>query len=153
VECVNTWDTRRTIGAIAVAAAIAGVGGAAIAAATDTGFHAVSGGMHGDGHQPAFPASHRVDDGTDSLHGENVVADGHGGFTTLLSQTGLVTAISATSVTARSDDGFVQTYLIHQVDPAAQPPFHIHDQVTINARREGETAVLSTIRPPLAPGH
>ncbi|MGH3638277.1 MAG: hypothetical protein ACRDUX_04515, partial [Mycobacterium sp.] len=67
---MNTWDTRKTIGAIAVAAAIAGVGGAAIAAATDTGFHAASGGMHGDGHPPAFPAPHRTDDETDSLHGE-----------------------------------------------------------------------------------
>jgi hypothetical protein len=150
---VNTWDTRRTIGAIAVAAAIAGVGGAAIAAATDTGFHAASGGMHGDGHQAAFPAPHRADDETDSLHGENVVADGHGGFTTLLSQTGRITVISATSVRVRSDDGFVQTYLIHQVDPAAQPPFHVDDQVTISARRDGKTAVLSTIRPPLSPGH
>ncbi len=88
-----------------------------------------------------------------SLHGEYVVADGHGGFSTLVSQTGRITAISATSVTARSDDGFVQTYAIHDVGATALPPFAVTDEVIINAKREGSTAMVTTMRPPLAPSH
>lgn len=132
-----------------MAAAIAGFGGSAIAAATDAGFHAVSGGMHGGGGPPPPPALHRTDADPESLHGENVVADGHGGFQTLMSQTGRVTAISATSITARSDDGFVQTYVIHEADGAANPPCHVDDKITIDAKREGEVAVVTTMRPPL----
>jgi hypothetical protein len=145
---------RKTVGAIAVAAAVAGVGGAAIAAATDSGFHEM-GGMHGGpGGPPPPPAAHRTDDvEPDSLHGEYVVADGHGGFSTLISQTGRVTAISATSVTARSDDGFVQTYVIHEADAAAKPPFAVNDQVTINGKRDGVAATVTSMRPPLTPGH
>lgn len=147
---MNTWGMRKTAGAIAVAAAVAGVGGAAIAAATDGGFHAMSGGFAGS---PSPPSAHHTDVEPGSLHGEYVVADGHGGFATLVSQTGRITAISATSVTARSDDGFVQTYAIHDVGALALPPFAVNDQVTINAKREGPTAMVTTMRPPLAPGH
>ena len=35
-----------------------------------------------------------------------------GGFTTVLTQTGRVTASLPTSVTVRSDDGYSQTYVI-----------------------------------------
>jgi hypothetical protein len=41
-----------------------------------------------------------------SLHGEYVVSDGNGGYTTELTQTGTVTAISSTALTAKSDDGY-----------------------------------------------
>ncbi len=153
---MTTWDARKTIGAVAVAVAIAGVGGAAVAAATDTGFHAVSGGMHDfGGGPPGPPPAHRTDDdpAPASLHGEYVVADGHGGFTTMLSQTGRIMAISATSVTARSDDGFVQSYVIHEVGGAAAPPFTVNEQVIIDATREGGTATVTAMRPPLAPRH
>jgi hypothetical protein len=154
VDLVETWGTRKTLGAIVVAAAIAAFGGGAIAAATDGGFHAVSGGVHGGGGPPGFPPPHHDDDEPASLHEERVVvADDHGGFQTLVSQTGRVTAISPTSVTARSDDGFVQTYAIREIDPPIQPPFHVDDRVTINAKREGEAVVVTTIRPPLSAGH
>jgi hypothetical protein len=150
---MRTWETRKTVGAVAVAVAIAGFGGSAIAAAADGGFHAMSGGMHHGGPPNATP-SHRNDEDPESLHGERVVvANDHGGFETLVTQTGMVTAISPTSVTARSDDGFAQTYAIHEIAPAIQPPFHVNDRVTINAKREGETVVVTTIRPPLSAGH
>jgi hypothetical protein len=152
VDRVNTWGTRKTIGAVAVAAAVAGVGGAAIAAATEGGYHAMSAGMHGPSGPPP-PAAHRADIEPDSIHGEYVVADGHGSFSTLTSQTGRVTAISATSVTARSDDGFIQTYVIHEANAASKPPFAVNDQVTIDATREGATATVTSMRPPLSAGH
>jgi hypothetical protein len=154
VDRMNTWGVRKTAGAIAVAAAVAGVGGAAIAAATDGGFHAMSGGFAGsDGFGGPPPSAHHTNVEPGSLHGEYVVADGHGGFSTLISQTGRITAISATTITARSDDGFVQSYAIHDIGAVALPPFAVNDEVTINAKREGPTVTVTTMRPPLASGH
>ena len=43
------------------------------------------------------------------LHGQDVVAVGAGGYITVLSQSGIVTATSPTSITVRSEDGFTQT--------------------------------------------
>jgi hypothetical protein len=148
---VKTWATKKTVGAIAVAAAVAGVGGTAIAAATDSGSHGMSGGMHGGGPPPGG-TPHWGDDQPEALHDEKVVADGHGGYETLLTQTGTVTAISPTSITARSDDGYLQTYVIRSVT-TAPPPFHVDEKVTIDGKREGETAVVTTMRPPLSAGH
>lgn len=150
---VNTWGMRKTIGAVAVAAAVAGVGGAAIAAATETGYHPNSGGFGGFG-GPAGPppAAHHTSSEPLSLHGEYVVAD-DGGFETRITQTGKITAISPTSVTARSADGFTQTYAIHEVEGAGAPPFAVGDPVVITATRKGEAATVSTMGPPLSPGH
>jgi hypothetical protein len=44
------------------------------------------------------------------LHGSYVVEDPDGGYRTVLSQRGEVTAVSSTSLTVRSDDGFTTTY-------------------------------------------
>ena len=145
---------RKTVGAIGVAVAVAGVGGAAIAAATDGGHLVLEGGLRGSGGPPAVaPPTHFTPAEPTSLHAESVVSDGHGGFTTLISQTGRVTAISASSVTARSDDGFVRTYVIREADDAVKPPpFLVGDEVTIDATREGEAALVTTMRPPLSTG-
>ncbi|MBJ7337996.1 hypothetical protein [Mycolicibacterium sp.] len=148
---MNTWGVRKTVGAVAVAAAVAGVGGASIAAATSGGYHAMSGGMPNFGGPPP-PAAHRADPQPDAVHGEYVVPDGHGGFSTVVTQTGRVTAMSATSVTARSDDGFVQTY-IRDAGSASMPSFALGDQVVIDATRRGQTLTVSTMRPPPSPGH
>lgn len=149
---MTTWGTRKTVGAVAVAAAIAGFGGSAIAAAT--GSHAAfGGGMHGGGGPPGFGAPSPPRGGGNreeaSVHGQEVVADGHGGYRTHLSQTGRVTAISPTAVTARSDDGFAQTYVIREIGAAKPPPFRVGDRIVIDANREGEAAVVTTMRPPL----
>jgi hypothetical protein len=154
---MSTWGLRRTASAFAVAAAVAGVGGAAITAATGGNHHTFGGSMHGTfggfGGPPPPPAAHRSDDDLDSIHSDYVVADGHGGFTTLMTQTGRVTAISADSVTARSDDGFTATYVIRGPNGAAKPPFKVDDRVVIRATREGEVALVTTMAPPLSAGH
>jgi hypothetical protein len=144
---------RKTVGAIAVAATVAGIGGAAIAAATETGFHATSGGFPGGPGGPPPAGAHRFSAEPDSLHGESVVSNGHGGFSTLLTQTGRVTAISPTSVTVRSDDGFVQTYAVHQAKGTGPASFAVNDEITIDGTREGETNTVTTMRSPLSPGH
>lgn len=104
------WSGRKTIAAVAVAVGIAAAGGAAIYAATgnDSGAQRGGPGMGGGGPQP--PGGFGGMDA--SLHGEFVVSDGNGGYLTELTQTGKITAISATSVTAASDDGFTGTYTI-----------------------------------------
>ncbi len=65
-----------------------------------------------------------------------------GGYTTALSQTGTVTAISPTSITVRSDDGYSQTYVI--AEPAGPPPA-IDEQVTVRATRDGQTSTVTAI--------
>ena len=79
------------------------------------------------------------------LHGEFVVPDGSGDYTTEMTQTGGVTAISPTSITVRSEDGFSQTYVIPQT---AQTPFAVDDQVIVHATRTGQTATATDIGKP-----
>ena len=149
---MNTWNLRGTAVAVGVAAVIAGVGGAAVYAATDSGprmmgTHGGFGAVQGDrpGGPPRDDVVRAAAPDSASLHGEFVVADGAGAFSTMMSQTGRVTAISPTSVTARSDDGYSQTYVIPAAGPgaAATPPFAVGDQVTIQATRRGQTATVT----------
>jgi hypothetical protein len=147
------WGWRENASAVGVAAVIAALGGAAIYAATEGASH-----PFGAPHQPAAPAG-AVPGGPDgqhgavgrpgqgqitppSLHGEFVVADGAGGYTTELTQTGTVTAISLTSITVHSQDGFSQTYVI---PTTAGAPFSVDDHVVVHATRNGQTATVTTI--------
>ena len=68
-----------------------------------------------------------------ALHGQFVVSDGHGGFTTELTQTGTVTDITDTAITARSDDGFTQTYVVTTDTRQARTPVQTGDTATIRA--------------------
>lgn len=158
------WGLRETAAAVAVAAVIAALGGAAIYAATETNSHAF-----GAPHQPFGPAGGGMPGGQrgaiggpgpaamapPSLHGEFVVSSGAGGYATELTQTGTVTAISATSITVRSEDGYSQTYVIPAGSAGA--PFAVDDQVVVHATRDGQTATVTNIGyppqgGPLGPG-
>ena len=48
-----------------------------------------------------------------ALHGEFVVPDGSGGYRTVLTQRGVVTAVSTTSLTVKSEDGYSKTYVLN----------------------------------------
>ena len=52
------------------------------------------------------------DTGSTTLHSESVVDDGYGSFHTEFAQTGVVTRLSDTEITAHSADGFTRTYAI-----------------------------------------
>jgi hypothetical protein len=140
------WGVRETATAVGVAAVIAGLGGAAIYAATSSDSPPM-GAPHqafGPGATPGGPPVIHGP-GTDSapsLHGEFVISDGNGGYTTMLTQTGTITAISATSITANSDDGYSQTYVIPPALGGARPPFAVGDSVTIEATRTDQTATV-----------
>jgi hypothetical protein len=156
------WGLRETLTAVGVAAVIAGLGGAAIYAATD-GDSRAFGGAHqafGPGGTPGGPQGPRGGPGggpgpaapeDTSLHGEFVVRngiDGAGGYTTMVTQTGSVTAISPTSISVRSDDGFNGTYVIPPTATGATPPFHTGDSVVVRATRSGQTMTVTTIGAP-----
>jgi hypothetical protein len=151
---LRRWGLRETAAAVGVAAVIAGLGGAAIYAATDTASHPAgphqASGPGGPGGPPGIgiqgPGADCV--GAPSLHGEVVIANGMGGYTTLLSQSGTVTAISPTSITVRSEDGYSQTYVIPQ---ATGPSPAIDDEVSVRATRTGQTATISAISEPGRP--
>jgi len=163
------WGWRETAAAVAVAAVIAALGGAAVYAATAGNSHSFGGphqafgpggGMPGGGGIPDGPGSQRgaiggpgpaAVDGT-SLHGEFVEPDGAGRYTTVLMQTGTVSAISPTSITVRSEDGYTQTYVIPSTAGNAGAPFAVDDQVVVRATRNGQTATVTNIGNPLLGG-
>jgi hypothetical protein len=165
------WGLRETVAAIGVAAVIAALGGAAIYAATESNSHNFGGshqafgpgggvpaGRGGPGDQHgAISASGPAAVGSTSLHGEFVVPDGASAYTTVLTQTGTVTAVSPTSITVRSEDGYSQTYVIPSTAGNAGAPFAVDSQVVVRATRNGQTATVTNIGnprqdAPLGPG-
>lgn len=150
----HRWGKRETLAAVGVAVVIGALGGGAVYAATDSGgrgggFGGFPGGpppgaepfgggpgRSGTGHVATDPAT---------LHGEFVVPDGNGGFQTDIVQVGTVTAVSATSITARSDDGFTSTYVIPPTAADSSVPFTVNQKVSIRATRTGDTRSITTI--------
>jgi hypothetical protein len=162
------WGLRETAAVVGVAAVIAALGGAAIYAATEGSSHSF-GAPHQavgpGGGKPGSPGGQRgaiggpgpAAVGSTSLHGEFVVPDGSGGYSTVLTQTGTVTAISPTSITVRSEDGYRQTYVIPNTAANAAPPFAVDDHVVLRATHNGQTATVTNIGnaqqgEPLGPG-
>ncbi|WP_410569523.1 hypothetical protein [Amycolatopsis sp. cmx-4-61] len=125
---------RKKIAAGAVAAMIVAGGGAAIWAASSSAATDTQAG-------PGAPGGTRGGLGA-ALHGEYVSFDGNGGYVTKFMQTGEVTELSATSLTAKSDDGFSKTYTI----TAAQATgLATGDTVTVVATESGSTATATSV--------
>jgi hypothetical protein len=146
------WGVRETVMAVGVAGVIAGLGGAAIYAATESSSQQAFG--HGPPGAPppgGFSAA-QVVGAFPALHGELVTSDGSGGFTTMLTQTGTVTAITPTSVTVRSADGFTQTY---ELPPGAQKTGQsivANDEVSIQGKRTGQATTATSVTTRTGPG-
>ncbi len=141
------WSRAQTLAALGVAAVIAVLGGAAIYAATSAGGNEMGPGMHGSG--PGGPGPHGTnsrdaDESAGALHGEFVVRDDAGGYKTVLTQTGVLTATSDTSITAKSADGFTQTYAIA---PGNRPnrQLAVNDTVTVHGTLANGTATATSI--------
>ncbi|ULN33851.1 hypothetical protein KZ781_24085 [Mycolicibacterium smegmatis] len=146
---------RRTAAAVGIAVAIGGLGGAAIYAATDAGS---SGPFRGGPGGPPRAAGvwgpqHREHADPATVRSETVLVDSKGGFTTTVTQTGTITALSPTTLTVRSSDGFTQSYTLPDpARPGAAPPFGIDDTVEVRATRDGETLTVTSIgEPPAQP--
>ncbi|AKS33083.1 hypothetical protein [Mycolicibacterium goodii] len=144
---------RGTAAAVGIAVAIGGLGGAAIYAATDTpgmgpGRFAGGGPRAAGSFDPASAAREHADPAT--VRSETVLADSKGGFTTTVTQTGTITALSATALTVRSSDGFIQSYTLPTAgQPGATPPFEAGDTVLVRATRHGATLTVTSIGEPL----
>ena len=141
---------RQTAILVVVVAAIAGAGGAAIYAATDQ----LGGGRHQPWHPPNAPGSGPAADARrtgpaaipdESLHGEFVAPAPGGGYRTTVVQTGTITAISPSSITTRSADGYTQTYVIPPTAAQGPASFAVDQVVTVRATRDGQVATVTNI--------
>jgi hypothetical protein len=84
-----------------------------------------------------------------ALHGEFVVQKDGGGYQTLATQSGSVTAVSSTSITVKSADGYTRTYVVNS-DTKVNRGGKIADiktgaTVRIRAVVSGDTATASSI--------
>lgn len=140
----KNWTGRRTAVAASVAVVVAAAGGVAIWAGTSA-----SGQESARGGPPGMMGGATAM--RDALHGDFVVSDGNGGYTTERLQTGQVTAISATSITAASKDGYTQTYAIDTTTKKVKDP-KTGDTVTVVAKVSGSTATATTISEGTATG-
>ncbi|GAA1004803.1 hypothetical protein Aple_080070 [Acrocarpospora pleiomorpha] len=91
-----------------------------------------------------------------AVHGEFVVPKEGGGFQTVSTQNGTVTAVDQASVTVRSEDGFSRTYTIAdttRVNGGREgiDSIEVNDQVTVLATVEAgkatATMVINMTRP------
>jgi hypothetical protein len=132
------WGGRETAAAVAIAALIGGLGGAAIYAATGHTQQFPMGrfgpGFEGDSHPGQGGAAQTSGP---ALHGQMVVPDAGGHFSTVVIQTGTVTAATPASVTVRSADGFSQTYTV----PAGLQVPAVDEPVTLRAVQDGSAPV------------
>jgi hypothetical protein len=134
--------------AVAVAAVIGGLGGAAVYAATEGSPHTVGGGIHGAMHGPpplGAPPPPLQPEPAGVLHSEYVVSDGQGGFSTKMTQTGTVDEITLSSIVVRSDDGYTQIYAFPSSAVVPKPSLAANDTVTVQATRTGPTVTLNSI--------
>jgi hypothetical protein len=153
----QSWGKRQSLAAVAVAAVIGGVGGAAIYAATQEPAHAMGGGPHGmtgamHGPPPGAPpppggapSGAEPSGAPGAIHTESVVPDGNGGFTTKITQTGTVDEVTMTNVVVRSSDGYTQIYTFPSSSASSSRPVAVNDTVTVDATRNGATVTLNSI--------
>ena len=145
------WSSRQTLAAVGVAAVVAAFGGAAVYAATSGGSNNIGPGWHGRG--PGFPGAGGPGAGgpdrwsapAGTVHGEFVVPDGNGAYTTVLTQTGVLTAVSDTSLIAKSADGFTQIYIIAPGSNPANTQLAVNDTVTIRANVTNNAATATRV--------
>src|SRR6185369_2081445 len=136
------WSPGKKIAAGAVAAAIVAGGGAAVWAASSSS--AATDAQAGPGGMTGGPGGLPGGAGAlgSALHGEYVSSDGNGGYVTKIMQTGEVTELSATSLTAKSEDGFSKTYTITSAQATG---LATGDTVTVVATESGSTATATSV--------
>jgi hypothetical protein len=130
----SKWTVKRTVIAVAVAVGIAAAGGVAIYAASGSVDNqgGPGGGMGGPGGQ----GNGRMFMGGPMA---GLEASQHGEF-----QTGEITAISDDSVTAKSEDGYEQTYVINS-DTQKTDGIAKGDSVTIIATESNGTVTAVSV--------
>ncbi|MEU0789601.1 hypothetical protein ABZ342_06010 [Amycolatopsis sp. NPDC005961] len=153
------WSGKKTAIAAGIAVVIAAGGGAAIWAGTSSADNAAQQGPGGFGGRGAgqFPGQGGPGGGfgngfgggmaalREALHGDFVVSNGNGGYTTERLQTGDVTELSATSVTLTSKDGYKQTYTLDGSTQKTGDVKQGDQNVTVVAKVDGQTATATSL--------
>jgi hypothetical protein len=150
------WSAGRTAAVVAVAAVVAAGGGYGISKLVDTGTANAAtqgpGGGFGAGGGGGFGGrggAGGIGGLMSALHGDFTVSD-NGSYVTERLQTGEITAVSATSITAKSTDGYTQTYVIDsstQVDNGDEQVSALKTgtTVTIIAKLSGSAGTATSI--------
>ncbi|MET8854542.1 hypothetical protein [Amycolatopsis sp. NPDC004625] len=159
------WSGKKTAIAAGIAVVIAAGGGAAIWAGTSSADNTAQGpgGFGGPGGGPGggqFRGQGVPGGGfgggmaalREALHGDFVVSNGSGGYTTERLQTGDVTELSATSVTLTSKDGYKQTYTLNGSTQKTGDVKQGDTNVTVVAKVDGQTATATTLGQGFEPG-
>ena len=153
------WSAGKTAAVVAVAAVVAAGGGYGISKLVDSGtanaatqgpgggFGAGGAGGGFGGRGPGGAGG--VGSLLSALHGDFTVSD-NGSYVTERMQTGEITAVSATSITAKSADGYTQTYVINsstQVDEGSEQVSALKSgaTVTIIAKLSGDTGTATSV--------
>ncbi len=110
------WSTRKTTAVTVVAAAaVLAIGGVAVAhSGSDSGSGTSQGPGGGQGGPGGFPGGGAMPGGAGlagALHG-TFVTGSNGSYVTRLMQTGEVTAVSSSTLTVKSTDGYTKTYTL-----------------------------------------
>jgi len=140
------WSWKKTAAAAAVAVGVAATGGVAIyaagGAAADNAANSRPGGGPGGAGGP-MDGGMRGGGLMGALHGEFVVSDGNGGYTTKVMQTGEVTEVSDSAITAKSADGYTKTYTIDA--DTVRATVAKGDTVTVVATPSGDSATADSV--------
>ena len=162
---LRSWSRRPYILAGVAVAALLGGAGAALAAtnspapsASPSAALATPAPSPGSSGLPPGPGFHRFGGGFGfgfgrlfgALHGQFVVAKPGGGYQTVDVQTGQVTAVSTTSITLKSADGFTMSYTVISstlVDAQRDGigSVKVGNQATVLATVSGSTATAASV--------
>jgi len=144
------WSGKKTAAAVAIAVGVAAAGGVAIYAASDSAASAQQqgpgmgdGGRGGGGMRGGFGGGVM-----DALHGTFTVSDGNGGYKTAVMQTGAVTAVTDTSLTAKSTDGYTKVYTLDTATTfgdGTKADVKTGDTVTVVATPNGDSATANSV--------
>ncbi|GAA3559809.1 hypothetical protein GCM10022222_49410 [Amycolatopsis ultiminotia] len=124
-----------------IAAVIVFGGGGAVWAATSSSSSTADSAQSGPGGQAGGPGGGGGAELGSALHGEFVSAGDSGTYVTKFLQTGQVTALSSTSLTAKSTDGFTKTYTI---DASTATGIKQGEDVTVVATENGSKATVTS---------
>jgi hypothetical protein len=144
-EPTKRWSAGKTAAVVAVAAVVAAGGGYGISKLVGTASATTQGGPGGFG----AGGSGGMGGLFSALHGDFTVQD-NGSYVTERLQTGEITAVSATSITAKSVDGYTQTYTIDSSTTVDQGDEQVSalktgTTVTIIAKLSGDTGTATSI--------
>jgi hypothetical protein len=146
------WSGKKTAAAVAIAVGVAAAGGVAVYAASGSAGATASqnGGMGGGpgGGMGGMGRGGGMGELMNAVHGEFTVSDGKGGYQTEIMQTGSVTAVSSTSLTAKSSDGYTKVYTINAstaFGSGTVADIKTGDTVTVVATPSGDNATADSV--------